>query len=83
MIEEKPSELLTLLTAFMRRKYEKYFFYGVSICDKHSAIVNIKENISDSIKPSKVVKYFGGKIPPLVFTFVMTFIHHNFYFLFF
>ena len=45
--EEKPLELLTLMTAFMLRKYQKYFFYGVSICDKHSSIVNIKENISD------------------------------------
>ena len=56
--EEKPLELLTLVTAFMRRKYQKYFFYGVSICDKHSSIVNIKENISDRHKAIKSGKIF-------------------------
>ena len=56
--EEKPSELLTLVTAFMHRKYQKYFFYGVSICDKHSSIVNIKENISDRHKAIESGKIF-------------------------
>ena len=83
MTEEKLLELLTLVTAFMRWKYQKYFFYGVSICDKHSSIVNIKENISDRHKAIKNGKIFGGKISPLVFTFVMTFIHHNYYFFIF
>ena len=57
--EEKPLELLTLVTAFMRRKYQKYFsFYGVSICDKHSSIVNIKENISDRHRAIESGKIF-------------------------
>ena len=33
------------MTAFVRRKFKKYFFYGVIICYKHSSIVNIKEGI--------------------------------------
>ena len=45
MTEEKPSELLTLMTAFVRQKYKKYIFYGVIICDKHSSIVSIKVDI--------------------------------------
>ena len=45
MTEEKPSELLTLMKAFVRQKYKIYIFYGVIICDKHSSIVNIKEGI--------------------------------------
>ena len=30
-----------------------------------------------AMKSSKMVKYFGGKIPSLLFTFLMTFIHCN------
>ena len=45
-IEEKPSELLTLVMALVHRKYKIYIFYGVSICDKQSSIVNIKEGIT-------------------------------------
>ena len=56
--EEKLSELLTLVMAFMRRKYQKYFFYGVSICDKNSSIVNIKENISNRHKAIESGKIF-------------------------
>ena len=59
--EEKLSELLTLVMAFMRRKYQKYFFYGVSICDKNSSIVNIKENISDRHKAIESGKIFWRK----------------------
>ena len=44
-IEGTPSALLTLVTAFVHRKYKIYIFYGVSICDKLSSIVNIKEGI--------------------------------------
>ena len=44
-IEEKPSKLLTLVTTLVRRIYKTYIFYGVSICDKQSSIVNIKEGI--------------------------------------
>ena len=43
--EEKPSELLTLVTALVRRNYKTYIFYGFSICDKQYSIVNIKEGI--------------------------------------
>ena len=43
--EEKPSKLLTLVTALVRRKYKTYIFYGVSICDKQSSIINIKKGI--------------------------------------
>ena len=43
--KEKPSELLTLVTALVHRKCKIYIFYGVSICDKQSSIVNIKEGI--------------------------------------
>ena len=64
---EKLSELLTLVTAFMHRKYQKYIFYGVSICDKHSSIVNIKENISDRHKAIKNGKIFWRENPPLSF----------------
>ena len=41
-LNKKPSELLTLVTALVHRKYKIYIFYGVSICDKQSSIVNIK-----------------------------------------
>ena len=43
--EEKPSELLTLMMALVRRKYKTYIFYGVSICGKQSSIINIKKGI--------------------------------------
>ena len=45
MTEEKPLELLTLVTTLLRRKCKIYIFYGVSIYDKQSSIVNIKEGI--------------------------------------
>ena len=44
-LNKKPLELLTLVTALVHRKYKIYIFYGVSICDKQSSIVNIKERI--------------------------------------
>ena len=47
MTEEKLLKLLSLVTAFVHWKFKKYIFYGVSICDKHSFIVNIKEGISE------------------------------------
>ena len=43
--KQKPSKLLTLATALVHRKYKIYIFYGISICDKPSSIVNIKEGI--------------------------------------
>ena len=77
MTEEKPLELLTLVTAFVHQKYKKYIFYGVIICNKHYSIIKKKRVLAIDIKLSKMVKYFGGKFPPLLFIFVMTFIHHN------
>ena len=76
MTEEKPSELLTLVMAFVRQRYKKYIFYGVNICDKHSSIINIKEGIRDKHEAIKNGKIFGGKILPLLFTFI-TFIRRN------
>ena len=67
MIEEKPSELLTLMTAFVRQKYKIYIFYGVIICDKHSSIVNIKEGISDSHEAIKNGKIFWRENSLLTF----------------
>ena len=78
MTEEKPSELLTLVTAFVRRKYKIYFFYGVIICNKHSSIVNIKEGISDSHEAIENGEIFWRENSPLLFTiFVTTFIHRK------
>ena len=76
--EETPSTLLTLVTAFVHQKYKIYIFYGVIIYDKHYSIVNIKKKgINDWHEAIKIVKYFGGKMPSLLFTFVTTFIHRN------
>ena len=78
MTKEKPSELLTLVTAFVHRKYKIYIFYGVIICNKHSSIVNIKEGISDSHEAIENGEIFWGENSPLLFTiFVATFIHRN------
>ena len=77
-IEEKPSELLTLVMAFVCRKYKKYIFYGVIICDKHSSIINIKEGISDNHEAIKNRERFRRENSPIIFTiFVTTFIHYN------
>ena len=43
--EEKLLKLLTLVMALVCQKCKTYIFYGVSICNKQSAIVNIKEGI--------------------------------------
>ena len=43
--KEKPSKLLTLVIVLVHWKYKIYIFNGVSICDKQSSIVNIKEGI--------------------------------------
>ena len=78
MTKEKPSELLTLVTAFVHRKYKIYIFYGVIICNKHSSIVNIKEGISDSHEAIENGEIFWRENSPLLFTiFVTTFIHRN------
>ena len=78
MTEEKPSELLTLVMALVRRKYKKYIFYGVSICNKNSSIVNIKEGISDSHEAIENGEIFWRENSPLLFTiFVTKFIHRN------
>ena len=52
--EKKTSELLTLLTALVRQKYKIYIFYSVSICDKQSSIVNIKEGIINDDRKNTV-----------------------------
>ena len=76
--KEKPSELLTLVTAFVHQKYKIYIFYGVIICNKHSSIVNIKEGISDSHEAIENGEIFWKENSPLLFTiFVTTFIHRN------
>ena len=76
--KEKPSELLTLVTAFVHQKYKIYIFYGVIICNKHSFIVNIKEGISDSHETIENGEIFWRENSPLLFTiFVTTFIHRN------
>ena len=67
MTEEKPSELLTLVTAFVCRKYKKYIFYGVIICNKNSSIVNIKEGISDSHEAIENGEIFWRENFPLTF----------------
>ena len=83
MTKEKPSELLTLVTAFVHRKYKIYIFYGVIICNKHSSIVNIKEGISDSHEAIENGEIFWRENSPLLFTiFVTTFIHRNYYYYF-
>ena len=41
-IEGTPSALLTLVTAFVHRKYKIYIFYGIIIWDKNDSIVNKK-----------------------------------------
>ena len=76
--EETPSALLTLVTAFARRKYKIYIFYGVIICDKHSSIVNIQEGISDNHEAIENGEIFWRENSPLLFTIsVMKFIHRN------
>ena len=51
----------------VRQKNQKNFFYGVSICDKHSSIVNIKENISNRHKAIENGKIFWRENSPLSF----------------
>ena len=69
------------MTAFVHRKYKKYIFYGVIICDKHSSIINVKEGISDSHEAIENGEIFWTENSPLLFTiFVTTFIHRNFFF---
>ena len=64
--KEKPSELLILVTAFVRQKYKIYIFCDIKECisDKHEAIAN--------------GKIFWRENSPFTFhTFVTTFIHRN------
>ena len=56
--KEKPSAILTLVTDFVHPKYKIYLFYCVSICDKHSFIVNIKDGSTDrneAIENDKII----------------------------
>ena len=67
MTKETLSALLTLVMAFVHRKYKIYIFYGVIICDKYYSIINNNNNkkvLATNMKPSKILKYFGGKITP-------------------
>ena len=64
MIEKTPSILLTLMTAFVHRKYKKYIFYGVSICNKHDSIINIKKGISDKHEAIENGKIFWRENSP-------------------
>ena len=84
MIEEKPSKLLTLVKAFVCRKYKKkkYFFYGVIICDKHSFIVSIKVGIiyNDQRKTIRTINTCDGfcvsKIPEKKKIMVLLFVRN-------
>ena len=76
------------MTAFVRRKFKKYFFYGVIICDKHSSIVNIKEGIiyDNRRKTIGTIKTCDGfcasKIQKIYFLWCyylrQTFFHHKY-----
>ena len=78
--EEKPLELLTLVTAFVRQKYPKKKNYGVIICEKHSSIVNIKEGIiyDDRRKTVETINTCDGfcalKIQKNIFFMVLLFV---------
>ena len=65
--EETPSTLLTLVTAFVHRKYKIYIFYGVIIYDKHYSIVNKKKGINDWHEAIKKGKIFWRENSPLTF----------------
>ena len=67
MTEETLSALLTLVMAFVRRKYKIYIFYGIIICDKHDSIVNIKKGINDRHEAIKNGKIFWRENCPLTF----------------
>ena len=66
--EETPSALLTLVMAFVRRKYKIYIFYGVIICDKHYSIVNFKKkngisNRHEAIENGKIFWRENSLVP--------------------
>ena len=65
--EETLSTLLTLVMAFVHRKYKIYIFHGVIICDKHDSIVNIKKGISDRHEAIENGKIFWRENSPLTF----------------
>ena len=66
--EETPSTLLTLVTAFMHRKYKIYIFYGVIIYDKHYSITNkLIKGINDKHEAIKNCKIFWRENFPLTF----------------
>ena len=64
MTEETSLVLLTLVTASMHRKYKKYIFYGVIICNKHDSIINIKKGISDKHEAIENGKIFWRENSP-------------------
>ena len=63
-IKGKPLALLTLVTVFVRRKYKIYLFCCVSISDKHSSIINIKDGSSDRNGAIENDKIFWRENPP-------------------
>ena len=66
MNEEKLLELLTLVTTFVHWIYI-YIYYGVSIGNKHSSIINIKEGISNRHGVIENGKIFWRENFPLTF----------------
>ena len=66
--KEKPSAILTLVTDFVHPKYKIYLFYCVSISDKHSSIVNIKDGSSDKNGAIKNDKIFWRENSPSYFS---------------
>ena len=83
MTEETPLVLLTLVTASMHRKYKKYIFYGVIICNKHDSIINIKKGISDKHEAIENGKIFWRENCPLTFHICDNIYPSQFIFLFF
>ena len=83
MTEKTPSILLTLMTAFVHRKYKKYIFYGVIICNKHDSIINIKKGISDKHEAIENGKIFWTENSPHNFHICDNIYPSQFFFFFF
>ena len=81
--EQTLSTLLTLVMAFVHRKYKIYIFYGVIICDKHDSIVNIKKGISDRHEAIENGKIFWKENSPLTFHICDNIYPSQFFFFFF
>ena len=83
MTEETPLVLLTLVIASMHRKYKKYIFYGVIICNKHDSIINIKKGISDKHEAIENGKIFWTENSPHNFHICDNIYPSQFFFFFF